>query len=102
MLDVPLRRKMRWGELSVLLGVSVACGGAAALLPLGQVPLVWKLAVRAVFFAVCLLLVLVRFRLLTADERRMVLMPLQVFVTARRRSGPPGDVPPGTPGGNAP
>jgi O-antigen/teichoic acid export membrane protein len=78
---------MNWKELGQLLFICTVCGLIAAILPLPNYTLLITIVIRAAIFCCVQVSSLLIFNMLTADEKRMLLTPLNLLRNISTKKG---------------
>lgn len=84
-MGVPFRAVMPWKDLLAGMVLCVIAGLIAMTLPLGGLPLIGRLVITSVVFAVVLLVLAIGTRFLKDDEKELLVLPLRRFLVPRMR-----------------
>jgi hypothetical protein len=77
-MDLPVRKLMRWKELGRIMLLSAVCGGLLLSLPLSFLPTLIKLIVQAAIFALAIIAIFFGTKTLRPDEKDLFLMPWRI------------------------
>ncbi len=78
-MDVPVRRVLRWKELGGTFLLSVVCGLIVFLIPLSGLAVPVRLAVRAGVFTAVLASAALLMRMIHDDEKELLMMPIRTI-----------------------
>lgn len=77
-MDLPVRRLVRWKELGRIMLLCAVCGGLILALPLSFLPLLVKLVVQAIIFALAVIAIFFGTNTLHPDEKDLLFMPWRI------------------------
>jgi O-antigen/teichoic acid export membrane protein len=85
-MDLPVRKLLRWKELGRTMLLCVVCGGLILALPLSFLPLLVKLIVQGAVFALAIIAIFFGTKTLQPDEKDLLFMPWKTISRLRARN----------------